>query len=42
MQQSKMALLFFHIIFLTSQPGPGTVREKFHEIESPIWTFFVK
>jgi len=32
----KCALCF------TSQPGPGTAREKFDEIKSPIWTYFVK
>jgi len=30
------------LIYLTSRPGSGTTREKFDELTSPIWTFFVK
>jgi len=28
-------------ILITSQPGPGSAREKFDELMSPIWTFYV-
>jgi len=40
----QFAVVTFKIIVLsyTSQPGPGTAREKFDEIKSPFWTFFVK
>jgi len=33
----------FDIFFLlsTSQPGPGAAREKFEELISPIWIFYV-
>jgi len=26
---------------MTSQPGTGTSQEKFNEIKSPTWTFYV-
>jgi len=29
-------------LWITTQPEPGTDREKFNEIKLPIWTFFVK
>jgi len=29
------------IFIYTRQPGPGAAREKFDELTSPIWTFYV-
>jgi len=31
----------FSKILKTSQPGPGAAREKFGELTSPTWTFYV-
>jgi len=28
-------------LLFISQPGPGAAREKFDELMSPIWTFYV-
>jgi len=29
------------VLYKTSQPGPGAARDKFDELTSPIWTFYV-
>jgi len=43
-QPLEMKIVSKNIIFillLTSQPGPGAAREKFDELTSPIWTFYI-
>jgi len=43
---NQVLLIFFYVrhclsLLFISQPGPGAGREKFNEIKSPIWTFYV-
>jgi len=38
MKKNKAAC---HLYGKISQPGPGASQEKFDELTSPIWTFYV-